>query len=84
MTATAAEELFQAGFNRVDLSDEVGRTPLLVDAQFEGDKILERCACLYWFLDDGAETVVFPHLVGESVAHVLAANSWKKLVSKAS
>ena len=79
MTATAAEALFLAGFNQVDLPDEVGRTPLLVNAHFDGYNILERCACLYWFLHHGAEHVVFPHLNGKSVAHVIAANlgrSW--------
>ena len=74
MTATAAEELFLAGFNQIDLPDEVGRTPLLVNAHFEEHNILERCTCLYWFLHHGPEHVVFPHLNGKSVAHVLAAN----------
>ncbi len=74
MTAPVAEELFLAGFKQVDLPDKIGQTPLLVNAHFEEHNILERCACLYWLLNHGAERVVFPHLNSNSLAHVLAAN----------
>ena len=74
MTATTASELFLAGFKQVDLLDELGRTPLLVNAHFTWNNIPERSACLYWFLNNGAEHVVFPNLNGKSLTHVLAAN----------
>ena len=74
MTATTASQLFLAGFKQVDLVDEVGRTPLLVNAHFTWENIVERSACLYWFLNHGAEHVVYPNLNGKSLAHVLAAN----------
>ena len=74
MTAIAANHLFLAGFKEVDLMDDLGRTPLLVNAHFTRSDIVERSTCLYWFLNHGPVRVVFPHLNGCSLAHVLAAN----------
>ena len=74
MTEFTANELLLAGFKQIDLPDELGRTPLLVNAHFTKGRIMERIACLNWFLQNGAEHVMFPYLNGKSLAHVLAAN----------
>ena len=74
MTATAANQLFLAGFKEVDLMSDLDRTPLLVNAHFTRSDIIERSRCLYWFLDHGPVRVVFPHLNHCNLAHVLAAN----------
>ena len=74
MTATAANQLFLAGFEEVDLMSDLDRTPLLINAHFTRSNIVERSACLYWFLNHGPVRVVFPHLNGCNLAHVLAAN----------
>jgi len=80
MTANAANKLLLKGFEEVDLVDDTGRTPLLINAHFSLYNCFERNACLYWFLDHGAQRVTFPHLNNSSLAHVLAANlgrAWK-------
>ena len=74
MTANVAERLFSAGFKHVDLRDEVGRTPLIANLHFTRSNILERVACLSWFLSRGAERVVIAEMNGKSIVHVLAAN----------
>lgn len=83
MTAAAADDLFQAGFQAVDLLDEKSQTPLLLNAHFSRwlrDRpirefnLQQRTACMYWFLQHGAERVVFPEVNGTSVAHVIGAN----------
>lgn len=74
MTVTAANQLFLAGFKEIDLTSDLDRTPLLVNAHFTRSDVVERSTCLYWFLDHGPVQVVFPHLNGCSLAHILAAN----------
>ena len=74
MTAIAANDLFLAGFQEVDLKDDLDRTPLLINAHFTRSNIVERITCLNWFLNHGPVRVVFPELNDCSLAHVLAAN----------
>ena len=74
LTAIAANDFFLAGFKEVDLMGDLGRTPLLINAHFTKSDIVERSTCLYWFLNHGPVRVMFPHLNGCSLAHVLAAN----------
>ena len=74
MTETAANQLFLAGFEEVDLMSDLDRTPLLINAHFTRSDIVERSECLYWFLNHGPVRVMFPNLNGCNLAHVLAAN----------
>jgi len=88
MTAAAADDLFKAGFQAVDLEDKEGWTPLLRNAWFSWWShwqrrklyLQQRIACIYWFLQHGGARVVFPNLNGISVAHVIGAylgHTWR-------
>lgn len=72
MTATAADLLFEAGFKEVDILDDTGRTPLLLNIHFSRHDLQERSACWDSFLRHGAR-VVFPEVNGTSLAHFIAA-----------
>jgi len=74
MTANAADRLLIQGFEGVDLVDDAGQTPLLINAHFSSYNCYKRNACLHWFLDHGAQRVVFPRLNNSSLTHILAAN----------
>ena len=79
MTAEVAETLYKAGFKEVDMLDDQGFTPLLLNCHNGGCSTFEeRTKCLLWFLRNGANQIVFPVLRGNSLIHYLAATLSRK------
>ena len=74
MISDVIAALFKAGFRDVDLPDDNGRTPLLLNCHFDATALPERLRAMQELLELGARKVVFEAMNYTSIVHLLAAN----------